>query len=466
VKESLLRAQDLLTAMLAGNRAAEFAQEAVAYWRAIAGGRRIDCIVEAGDHPHPTHALFRDGQLHAVADDLETYRQSLADRSGGNLTSKNAVYLPLDPVAADPSFLPNKLLTIDNLRKYFRALPEQDRGMASLLPALQSQREVLLVLGLRRPHGERALLGVHLIEIQGDHPLERDASQATLQAIELVRRDRTFLAPRGGASIEFYKRRVLIAGCGAVGGYLALAMARAGVGALSLVDHDLFTLENTYRHACGMAYTGQRKALGLKSEIERAVPYISVTPYPMSVKAFLERHPSALQEHDLVLSVLGAPTTELDLNERVWSNARNPPALFSWLEPLGLGGHALLTHARGETGPARGCLECLYYRYVQGGALENHAAFAKQGVPYTRDTLGCGSRFLPFADLDAQRTGELAARLALQILQGRVAEFQLRSWKGDRRAFEEAGYSVTENYEVQPGSASYIRDDCPVCAAV
>ncbi|HVG58114.1 MAG TPA: hypothetical protein VNA24_06140, partial [Hyalangium sp.] len=226
----------------------------------------------------------------------------------------------------------------------------------------------------------------------------------------------------------------------------------------------LFTLENTYRHACGMAYTGQPKTVGLKSEIERTVPYISVTPYPMSVSAFLEQHPSALQEHHLVLSVLGAPTTELDLNERIWSDARNPPVLFSWLEPLGLGGHALLTHARREGGPARGCLECLYCRYVQGGPLDNQAAFAKPGVTYTRDTLGCGSRFLPFADLDAQRTAELAARLALQVLQGKVAEFQFQSWRGDRRMFEEAGYSVTENYGLQPSAASYIRDNCPVCA--
>jgi hypothetical protein len=112
----------------------------------------------------------------------------------------------------------------------------------------------------------------------------------------------------------------------------------------------------------------------------------------------------------------------------------------------------------------RGCLECVYDR-----DLGNRAAFADPGGTYTRDVLGCGSRFMPFADLDAQRTAELATRLALRALRREAHEAPLLSWKGDARQFQQGGFTVTPRYEQDPGKLEatwldYRRDDCPICA--
>lgn len=468
--ETLVYARDLLGDMLSGNRAREFVQEAVAYWHSLAQGRRIDCVVSAGDHPYSVVALSREGTLCAVADEPDAYARSLPMRTVEGLTWKNALYLPLGPAVVEQDFHPKELTTLEGIRKHVRALPEGDLRRLSLLLGRQGGREALLVLGLRRPQGERALLGVNLVDIQGRHPLEDEQAQARAVPIELLRRDLTFLAPRGGANTDLHACRVLLAGCGAVGGYIALSLARAGVGTLSLVDPDVFTLENTYRHACGMAWSGSCKVDGLKQEIERSIPYITVQPYREKIEDLLEHSPSLLREHDLVISALGHPTIELHLNRRIWSDVKHSPALFTWLEPLGLGGHALLTHVRGAEGPTRGCLKCLYKRFIEGGAIENRAAFAMPGTTYTRDTLGCGSRYLPFADLDAQRTAGLASRLALRALRGEVVGAPLLSWKGERQTFEQAGYSVTPRYAAEPGtlesgSSTYVREDCPVCGA-
>jgi hypothetical protein len=461
--ESLRSVRRVLRDMLAGNRAEEFAQEAFAYWGMLEGTASIDCIVDASEHPHRTLGLFHAGQLCAVVDDLSSYAQSLPERSADGLAQRSAIYLPLDPAAVDPSFLPKKLLTLEGLRKYIGALSEKDRGRFSLL--LTQGREELLVLGVRRPQGERALLGLRLFDIQGGHPLAQERAQARLQPLRLKRRDHAFLAPRGGAGVDLRKRRVLLAGCGAVGGYLAFALARAGIGSLSLVDPDVFALENTYRHACGMAWSGYPKVLGLAAELVRAIPYLSVTRHPHRIEDLLRQQPSLLREHDLVISALGHPSVELQVNEHLWSNRKHPPAVFTWLEPLGLGGHAILTHVRGTAGLSRGCLECLYHRPIEGGAIHNRAAFASPDATYTRDTLGCGSRYLPFADLDAQRTAELAARLALRALRREAPEAQLVSWKGERQPFEAAGYTVTSRYDQEPGPGpgGYSRADCPVC---
>lgn len=471
--ETLLYAQRQLAELLTGNPAQELAQEAVAYWNRLARDKWADCVISGGERPDPIKAFFMPGRPEpcAFADSADAYASSLPERNADGLQPADAVYLPIGPEVFEESFHPGELATLEGLRKHFRALSEEDRLRLSLLPwERREKRDGFLVLGLRRPQGGRAFLGLHLWDIRGGHPLEVEQATAKVTPIGLVRRDHRYLAPRGGAGVDLRARRVLVAGCGAVGGYLALSLARAGVGTLTLVDGDLFTPENTYRHACGMAYAWLPKVDGLRKEIEQRIPYVSVRPRLMTLEDLLKREPSVLQAHDMVISALGHPTIERELNKRIWADAKHPPALYAWLEPLGLGGHALLTHVTGAEGPRPGCLDCLYWRPIEGGAIQNRLAFAMSGAVYTRDMLGCGSRYLPYSDLDAQRTADLACRLALRAFQMEIAEATLLSWRGDARTFEREGFQVTRRHAEAPGASElhetgFRREDCKVCGA-
>ncbi|WP_198316441.1 ThiF family adenylyltransferase [Cystobacter fuscus] len=468
LRETLVRAHRLLHQILTGDRAAEFARELISYWKGSPRGLPVPCFVAPDDRPRLTKALYFEELLLAVADDPREPARFSPDFSRlPPCTLRNAIYIPIDPLAGDPAFHPDKLATLSELRKYVRALPSRDGRVLDKLLGRSGKHSPLVILGVRRPEGERALVGIQFHDTRGGHPLAHEGNGGSVEKIELQRRDAPFLASRGGADPHLRGRKVLLAGCGAVGGYLAMALARAGVGSLTLVDGDVFELANTYRHVCGIARNGMPKVFGLRQEIERLVPYITVSPYQQRLEAFLHERPQTLDSHDLVIAALGNPTIELELNRRIWSSHRNAPALFCWLEPLGLGGHALLTHGRASQSPARGCLECLYDHPVRGAALENLAAFAKPGEAYTRDSFGCGGRYLPFGDLDAQNTAQLTARLALRVLRGEVEGAPLQSWKGDARAFLQAGYEVTSRYESQTGAfaetLAYIRPDCAVC---
>lgn len=466
--EALLRAREMLDELIAGHRAEEFAQEIVASWGRVAA-HSIVCRVEPSEHPRAITALYapRVG-LCAVADEPRVLRERLFGEKNESLPLERALYIPLDPASVDPAFVPEALRTLTGLRKYVHALPEEDRLELKRLLGRRSGPNALVILGIRRPRGQRALIGVHLQHMRGGHPLANEDADAQVVPIALLRYDPSFLAPRGGASASLQKRRVLIVGCGSVGGHIALALARAGVGKLSLVDDDLFEFANTYRHVCGAQWAGIPKVHGLKQDLEKLIPFIEVTPHAEPLEIFLKQGADRLREYDVVISALGHPTIELHLNEQLWSDPSLPPALFAWVEPHSLGGHVLLTHVRGSKGPVRGCLECLHERSSEGGPLENRAAFALPGVLYTQDMLGCGSQHLPFADLDAQRTAEMAVRLALQVLNGEISDAPLLSWKGDRRAFEQAGYTVTPRYltdssQLEAQQLLYKRDDCLVC---
>ena len=90
--------------------------------------------------------------------------------------------------------------------------------------------------------------------------------------------------------MELESKRVLLLGCGSVGGHVAFALARAGIGALTLVDHDIFTAENTYRHVLGKPYWGTRKALAMKQALTAQLPFVSVRAIPTTIEAALEQN--------------------------------------------------------------------------------------------------------------------------------------------------------------------------------
>ena len=163
-------------------------------------------------------------------------------------------------------------------------------------------------------------------------------------------------------------------------------------------------------------------------------------------------------------TALGNPTAELALNERV-RRVGGPPILFTWLEPLGIGGHAVLTGHRGEPG----CFACLYSQPDGSDEpLHNRAAFGAKGQVYGRSMAGCVNLYTPYGDLDATRTAELAARLAIDVLSEREQRNILRSWKGDATTFTEAGFELSGRYQfteeqLRTQGACYLSARCPVC---
>ena len=83
----------------------------------------------------------------------------------------------------------------------------------------------------------------------------------------------------GGEGMEKLKKaRVAVFGLGGVGGYVVEALARSGIGALELVDHDTISLTNLNRQLLATVDTvGQAKAEVAKKRVLAINPEINVT---------------------------------------------------------------------------------------------------------------------------------------------------------------------------------------------
>lgn len=471
--EALERVINLLQDGLTGRNRADFADEFEVYWGRLSHGLHGVSLLKGDDMVREVWiALQRKPQHFWIADRRgASYQFTGRVQHYARLTQQRALYLPLEAgtiLVPPPSNY--KFETIESVRDYI--IPYLSNANQQRLEALvqgRSRYKEYVAIRLPRPSGGYSLFGfcLHSKSTQ-NHPLHRNGSARNIMPLQIERQDVDYLVPRGGGLETLTSKRVAVIGCGAVGGHLAFELARAGVGHFTLVDPEPLEPPNTYRHVLGARYWNQSKVKGLKQEIEANLPYANVTPIEQSIETVLTANPSAFADFDLIVLALGTPTIELALNEHFRTLPTSPPLLFTWLEPMGIGGHALVT----GQGDQKGCFECLYTTVQEtDSGLVNRAAFAAPGQSFGRALSGCGSLFTPYGSIDVMRTVALAAQQALHVLIGEEPGNPLRSWKGDASRFTAAGYRLSGRYQISEEAMArvaytYHQPNCRICGSI
>ncbi len=452
---------------LSSNQTAEFMRELEVYWGQLGGSAWVNLFNPPSEARTLTGYAANNG-LQWVAgalDELPPLYRALSKRAS-TVTEKIA-YLQLLPGA---TFIPpgpgEPFWTIDQLRELVRptlaAMPHKRRRQ---LYKSASYWSGLLVLAIPVPGREQSvtLIGVAYKSHNGFHPLGERGAAIELSPVQLVRWERSYLLPRGGGKMGLTEKKVLLIGCGAIGGHLAHELVRAGIQHLTLVDKDTLSIENMHRHALGMSGVGKSKSLALREELQHKYLYAEITAVTKSIEQALDAQEVNPEAFDLIIAATGMATLERYLNERLRALPSTPPVIYTWLEPYGIGGHALLTWPN-----QAGCLECLYTSPDPDAPLANRALFAAPNQQFSLALSGCGSLHTPYASLDASQTAMLAARLAVESLTGNQLDSPLWSWKGNDRELKAAGFKVGPRYrlkeeELRREATLYIVSDCPVC---
>lgn len=287
------------------------------------------------------------------------------------------------------------------------------------------------------------------------HPLNALSGNSPLKPISFIRAHHDRLRTRGGANTDLQNKHIVIVGVGSVGSRIAIEMVRAGVNKLSFVDPDFLSLENIYRHELGADKVYQRvkskdkrtlksnaKTKALIEEIKSKFPHTQLYEYQDKFEDVLENDLINLNKVDLVIIATGDPTGEVFINRYLHKLPNSPPTIFSWVEPLGIGGHALLT----LNNKRKGCFRCLLRSESIHGSLYNKASFALPEQSFVKVMSGCSTVYTPFGSLDALQTAILTTRLAINVLNGNETDNPLLSWKGNPEQFLESGYKLSNRY--------------------
>ena len=459
-QEAVSMAVQVVMDGISGANHHDFVEEFGAYWDRLQRVKDVISIVTPADQAKRIHVYKAKGGVCYLADDEQSFKKFLRLKPYDSWKHYSAVYIPLNPGTVITPPHPAKFWQVSDIRTviFDNLLPDRKAEVLELLTNTHSEEVILL--GLPRTAEGKTLVGLKFNGVVHGHPLKDGGRASEVIPLTINRRDKEFLLPRGGSNLLLREKRVLLLGCGSVGGFIANEVTRAGILRLTVLDKDVLAHENMFRHVLGKKHVGKNKVDGIKDDIEGRLPFVEVSPVPMSLEDALESGKIKIGDYDLIISALGNVTVELAFNKYI-HGIEPCPVIFTWLEPYGIGGHAVLTRLQGSK---RGCLKCLYK--AEDGDVRCRASFAEKGQSFVKNIDGCRNVFTPFGSLDAMKTAELATRLAIATLSGDIKTNLLRSWRGDATEFLKNGKVLSSRYSACNDFseiANYETDDCNVC---
>ena len=233
----------------------------------------------------------------------------------------------------------------------------------------------------------------------------------------VTRIDDKYLAERNSPGMTTLAgKRVVLVGCGTIGGFLADMLTKAGAGTgggqLTLVDKELLSPANIGRHRLGFPSLLSNKATALADELSRGAPGADINALPVDVRS------AHLGEADLLIDATG----EESLSD--WLTAKYcaaVPMLSVWIEGPGTAVRGLLLLDRDGA-----CFHCLSlhvkadrYKSVDG---ELPVIFAGQG---------CEGLYVPFPATVSVQAACLGTEMVLDWLNG-IGSPRLRTKITDR----------------------------------
>lgn len=198
-------------------------------------------------------------------------------------------------------------------------------------------------------------------------------------------------------------KKIVVVGCGTIGGYLADMLVKAGAGAgegeLELVDSDILSAANLGRHRLGFPSIGHNKADALRDELSRSMPDARIRSLPMDVRK------ANLSRADLIIDATGEQT----VSDYLASRHTGTTQLNVWIEGPGVAVRALIRRNAQEA-----CIQCLTLLVRQG-----ECATTVEEMPKVYAGQGCESEYVPFPASVSMQAACLASEMVMDWVAGK-----------------------------------------------
>lgn len=182
--------------------------------------------------------------------------------------------------------------------------------------------------------------------------------EAPIELMQVVRMDDRYIVERSiPGRTTLAGQRIVLIGCGTIGGYLAELLVKAGAGTsggeLHLIDNQSLVPGNIGRHRLGVNRLELNKAQGLAAELRIGMPSVDIRV--LAEDAFSAKFSDA----DLIIDAtgeqgLGDWLAGQQANGALSKGGELVPVLHVWIEGSGVAVRALLKQHQ-----SMGCYRCL-----------------------------------------------------------------------------------------------------------
>lgn len=237
-------------------------------------------------------------------------------------------------------------------------------------------------------------------------------------------------------------RRVVLIGCGAIGGYLAQSLAKLGAGSgtqgkLILVDPETLLAENLGRHYLGFDHLFSNKAEAIQSVLHAQFPSLNIEAMPRKVDFGRDL------VGDLIINTTGdqALSEALNYYHNQLPDQRKPPMLHAWVY-----GNGECVQSLWVDGNKHACYRCLKLNNP-----ERTPRFEISNNKVETRVIGCNA-FTPYTVGVSLNAAGLAADHVASWLNGNASP------RYRTRFTENHNVRVVKSQDVLP------LKDCPACS--
>lgn len=395
------RASEVFQGILAGEFRSDLEDEFYAYWTGIFClvdlrdahlGRQILKAVKHGPDVYPV-----------VTDDLTRTQAKLKQLGWTAVDCPSVTYRVKTTAKPRPHNMRWPINNVQQLLEWQGLLDKQCRK--KLLKRIQQARvtparSVVLII-------ESPLMTYGAwVDFRKDSAPQRGARHKKVEPLfslpvvplEVIRLDDQYMAVRNqpGRKTLAGKRLVLV-GCGTIGGYLADLLVKAGAGtgggSLELVDFDRLKPQNLGRHRLGFSGLFNNKAVALKRELDALAPGSNIAASPRDVREV------ELGAFDLLIDATG----EESLGHWLARQYQHAALLTVWVEGPGVAVRGVMR--ANEQG---GCFRCLCDAN-RAGLLQ-----AVEGeMPRLLAGQGCEGLYVPFPATVSLQAAALGAEMVI-----------------------------------------------------
>lgn len=455
--QSIYQAQKIIIDGLHGTNKMEFIDEFDSYWCQLPSIKKarlnvssdgqnvqvvkyaVKCSKKRKKESHFKYLQrYKKSEIYVSSDPQDFKKYGIEDS-----IIRNAVYLKIiaEDLILPPD--PRKKVNINYLEKILTYVK-----MEIFQKAIHKVgKDKLLIFNIQQPNGIGILLGFWLenCEFLFSDGICEINKYTQFAPVMIYRIDKTYLMTRTHAvNNVLLDKKILLVGCGSLGGYIANELTKAGIENIVLVDSDFLQEINIFRHLLGMEYVGKYKCEALQEYLEKNIPNLKITSLVEGIEEAIQEESIDLGHYDMIISAVGNHNVNRWLNQYMFLRGITVPVIYAWNEVLGIGNHiAYIKYGN------HGCYECFIDRSEDTTEIYDRTSYCKPGQKIVKRVGGCGSTFIPYGSTVSLKTACMCLDIVKKIFENRYIDNMIVSSKGDDFYFKEAGLQVSNKYQKQ-----------------